>query len=71
MLEAFDMARGVTGKEMRWKYDDRNREGDHICYYSDLRRMKADYPDWDITKDLPAIFNEIASSWTERLHRAA
>ena len=27
-----------------------NRIGDHICYYSDLRKMKTHYPDWGITK---------------------
>ena len=26
-----------------------NRIGDHICYYSDLRKMKAHYPAWGIT----------------------
>ena len=32
------------------EYVDENRIGDHICYYSDLRKMKAHYPAWDITK---------------------
>jgi CDP-paratose 2-epimerase len=70
MLEAFALAEGVTGKAMRWKYDERNREGDHICYYSDLRLMKADYPGWDITKDLHAIVQEIAEGWDGRLQGA-
>ncbi len=42
---------------------DENRIGDHICYYSDLRKMKAHYPAWDISKSLPMIFEEIAASW--------
>ena len=37
---------------MNWRYVDENRIGDHICYYSDLRKMKAHYPGWDITKTL-------------------
>ena len=68
MLEAFALAESVTGKKMVWSYEDRNREGDHICYYSDLRRMRADYPGWDITKDLKTIVEEIAESWERRLH---
>ena len=46
------MAEEVTGKPMRWRYVEENRIGDHICYYSDLRKMRAHYPDWDITKPL-------------------
>ena len=67
ILEAFRMAEDVTGKKMKWTYIDENRIGDHICYYSDLRKMKNHYPQWDITRKLPHIFQEIASSWTERL----
>ena len=39
----------ITGRAMQWQYVDENRIGDHICYYSDLRKMKAHYPAWDIT----------------------
>ncbi|HLA64880.1 MAG TPA: NAD-dependent epimerase/dehydratase family protein [Rhodothermales bacterium] len=67
MREAFALAEEVTGKPMVWSYDEKNREGDHICYYSDLRQMQADYPGWGITKDLRTIFEEIAASWEERL----
>ena len=66
VLEAFEMAAQVSGNEMKWRYVDENRIGDHICYYSDLRKMKAHYPDWDITKPLESIFEEIARSWIER-----
>lgn len=67
ILEAFDRAKAVTGKEMKWQYIDENRAGDHICYYSDLRKMKAHYPNWDITIPLDRIFEQIAASWTARL----
>jgi CDP-paratose 2-epimerase len=67
VLEAFRMAAAVTGQEMIWRYVDANRIGDHICYYSDLRKLKAHYPKWSVTKSLPSIFEEIAESWTARL----
>ncbi len=67
ILEAFHMAEAVTGNLMKWRYSDENRIGDHICYYSDLRKMKAHYPGWDITKPLDSIFEEIATSWKDRL----
>jgi CDP-paratose 2-epimerase len=51
---------------MSYLYEDENRIGDHICYYRDLRKMKAHYPAWDIGKSLPRIFEEIAAGWMER-----
>ena len=67
ILEAFQMAEEATGRKMHWRYVDENRVGDHICYYSDLRKMRAHYPDWKIVKRLPAIVEEIASGWKQRL----
>jgi CDP-paratose 2-epimerase len=67
ILEAFRKAETVTGRPMVWRYVDQNRTGDHICYYSDLRKMKAHYPAWEISKSLDAIFSELAASWTLRL----
>lgn len=66
ILEAFDMISEISGKPMRYKYDETNRIGDHICYYSDLRKMKAHYPNWDITKSLRTTFEEIYNAWLNR-----
>jgi CDP-paratose 2-epimerase len=66
ILEAFALAEQITGRAMSYRYVDENRIGDHICYYSDLRKMKAHYPTWEISKNLPRIFEEIAASWMER-----
>jgi len=67
ILEAFQMAEAVSGRQQLHAYVDQARSGDHICYYSDLRKMKAHYPKWDITASLKQIFEEIAASWRERL----
>ncbi len=67
ILEAFDMAEAVTGRKQKFKYVEKNRMGDHICYYSDLRKMKAHYPAWNVTHSLPQIFQQIAQSWQQRL----
>lgn len=66
ILEAFKTIEGISGKAMEYKYDDTNRIGDHICYYSDLRKMKAHYPQWGITKDLQTTFEEIYEAWMQR-----
>jgi CDP-paratose 2-epimerase len=67
VLEAFSMVEALTGKPQRWSYVAENRSGDHICYYSDLRKMKTHYPAWSITRPLPNIFEEIVDSWSRRL----
>jgi CDP-paratose 2-epimerase len=67
ILEAFDWIAAITGKKMSYDYVDQNREGDHICYISDLRKMRQHYPGWDITKSLDDIFAEICQSWRIRL----
>jgi len=66
ILEAFKLAENASGQSMTWQYIDRNRTGDHICYYSDLRKIQTDFPNWRITRNLPMIISEIASSWNVR-----
>jgi CDP-paratose 2-epimerase len=67
ILEAFRLVEKFSGKPMRFTYQDENRIGDHICYYSDLRKMKAHYPSWDITKSLEQTISEIVQAWKTRL----
>jgi CDP-paratose 2-epimerase len=66
ILEAFAKAEAVSGKKMVWEYVDKNREGDHICYISDLSKMREHYPRWDLSKTLDDIFVEIHRAWVER-----
>ena len=67
ILEAFDRVASITGRRMDYEYIDCAREGDHICYYSNLAKMKTDYKDWDITKNLDDIFIEIVNSHLKKL----
>lgn len=66
ILEAFKMIEHLTGKPQRYSYVDENRIGDHICYYSDLRKIKAHFPHWQIQRSLQDTFAEIARSWMDR-----
>jgi CDP-paratose 2-epimerase len=66
IFEAFALAEQISGEKMVWEYVDKNREGDHICYISDLSKCKAHYPGWGITKSLTDIVQEIHSSWQHR-----
>ena len=66
ILEAFALVEGISGKKMSYDYVDKHREGDHICYISDLSKLKAHYPAWSITKSLGDIFTETCESWRQR-----
>ena len=59
ILEAFERIAALSGKKMKHEYVDKNREGDHICYVSNLSKMRRHYPGWDIAKSLDDIFVEI------------
>jgi CDP-paratose 2-epimerase len=67
ILEAFEKVENLSGLKTLYSYQDQNRTGDHICYYSDLRKMEAHYPNWTIRKGLGQIFFEIVASWKQRL----
>ena len=66
ILEAFQIAESFTGKKQVYSYVDQNRIGDHICYYSDLRKMKSHYPAWDITISLEETIRQIVEAWKTR-----
>ncbi len=67
ILEAMELVERHSGKRQKYTYLDQNRIGDHICYYSDLRKMKTHYPKWSITKNLNQVVVEIVQSWQKRL----
>jgi len=60
VLEAIARFEELMGGKLRVEYVDQNRAGDHICYISDLRRLRTDYPGWDVTRSLDDIVREIA-----------
>ncbi len=68
IIEAFQTISELSGIEMKSMYVNQNRIGDHICYYSDLSKMKSDFPEWNITKTLNDIFVEIYTSWKNKLN---
>jgi len=67
ILEVFSKIENITGKQMKYEYTEKNREGDHICYISDLSKIHKHFPNWKITKSLDLILSEIADSWKKRI----
>jgi CDP-paratose 2-epimerase len=62
MMECIAMLEDMTGKKLQATYTDQNRIGDHICYISDLTKLKSHYPKWSITRSLPQICDEIVAA---------
>ncbi len=62
ILEAFEAVASITGKKMLYEYVDQNRAGDHICYYSDLGKMKSHFPSWDTRIGLHETFEQIVEA---------
>ena len=67
VLEAFALVESCTGRAQGYTYVDEARRGDHICYYSDLGKIKAHYPGWAITKSLHETVREIVEAWHVRI----
>jgi len=59
ILECFEMIEAVSGRKVAWRYDEKNREGDHICYISDMGKFRAHYPRWSLTRRVPDIIDEM------------
>lgn len=59
LIESVEMIEARTGKRPQLSYSDNNRIGDHICYYSDLTKLKSHYPGWGLTYSLDDIVDEM------------
>lgn len=62
VLEAITALENLTGRKLATEYVEQARLGDHICYISDLRRLRADYPEWQVSRSLDSIFRELAGA---------
>ena len=62
ILEAFEICEEFSGKKQNYKYVDENRIGDHICYYSDLTKIKNHYPEYKIINSLEDTIQQIVKA---------
>jgi CDP-paratose 2-epimerase len=66
MLEAIAIIEELCGRKVNWTYSEHNRRGDHICYISNLGKLKTHYPQWDITYSLRDILEEMIEAELSR-----
>ena len=67
VLEAIARIEELSGRKIKWVYNDQARKGDHICYISDLRKLESHFPGWRITRSLDDILKEMIAM--EQSHR--
>lgn len=60
ILETIDLLDGL-GYRLRCTYKPANRVGDHICYISDLTKIRRHFPQWQLQYDVPKIIAEIVA----------
>jgi CDP-paratose 2-epimerase len=65
--EAFAIAEKFSGKKQVYSYVDENRIGDHICYISNLQKMRTHYPEWDITVSLEETIRQISEATQKKM----
>jgi CDP-paratose 2-epimerase len=70
MLEAISRIEALTGRKINWTYSEQARRGDHICYISNLAKLKNHYPGWGITRSLDSILVEMAGAERENTLKA-
>ena len=66
VLESISQLEARVGTELDVTYVDENREGDHICYISDLAKFRGHYPGWEITTSLDDILDELVEAASAR-----
>ncbi len=59
ILEGVAKVEKMLNRKMKVAYDKQNREGDHLCYISNMKKFKTHFPFWKVTKSLGVIFEEI------------
>jgi len=59
ILEVINLIEDISGKRLMYDISESNRAGDHICYYTDLSKLKIKFPKWKITRSLREIIEEI------------
>lgn len=67
LLECVELIHKYSGKRPKLVYSEENRTGDHICYYSDLRKLRSDYPDWKLSFNLEEIVEQMVRGVRQRL----
>jgi CDP-paratose 2-epimerase len=71
VIESIEMVERMSGCRIDWTYVDDNRVGDHICYISDMSKLRSDFPDWSVTISVERMVAELVESALARRRAAS
>ena len=66
ILEAFEICKSHSDLSQNYEYLEDNRIGDHICYYSDLTKIKSHFPDFTLRHSLSDTIQQIVQAHRKR-----
>jgi CDP-paratose 2-epimerase len=67
VLESIALIEEIGGYKVNFSLAEENRKGDHICYISDLSKLRSHYPGWDVRVSLREILAEMIASEERKL----
>ena len=67
ILEAFELCESHSGIAQKYEYLEKNRIGDHICYYSNLNKIKTHYPKFSLRHSLSDTIKQIVHAHRKRI----
>jgi nucleoside-diphosphate-sugar epimerase len=59
ILEAIARIEDIGGYKVAWRHVDQARRGDHICYITDLSKLKSHNPSWSVTIGIDQMLTEM------------
>jgi CDP-paratose 2-epimerase len=61
LIELVERIASRAGTRPKITYSEHNRVGDHICYYTDLRKLRSHYPSFRVRVSLDEIIEEMVT----------
>jgi CDP-paratose 2-epimerase len=62
LQECIKLIEKISGFCPKLTYTEAPRAGDHICYYSDMRKFRSHFPSWSLTYSLEDILTEMVEA---------
>jgi CDP-paratose 2-epimerase len=70
VLEAIQRIEELSGRKIQRVYQNQARIGDHICYISDLKKLRNHFPGWQLTHGLDTILRDMVELERQRCQQS-
>ncbi len=67
VLEAICKLEKLAGRTLSAEYQPAERQGDHVCYITNLKKLRTHYPEWEVSLSLDDILEEmLRAAWAPK-----